>query len=76
MKETEEQPEVKSYTKNELAHLYNPTMCYVTSLSTLRKWINRNEKLKKELTDSGYLPSQHSFTPYQVQLIFTCLGIP
>lgn len=68
--------EVRSYTKGELSHLYNPTMCYVSAVRTLRKWINRNEKLGEALSASGYIPSQHTFTPKQVELIFTHLGRP
>lgn len=56
--------------------MYNPDMCYVSSMRTLRKWINRNEKLTKALSDSGYIPSQHNFIPKQVELIFTHLGRP
>lgn len=71
-----EMEEIKSYTKGELAHLYNPTQCYVSAVRTLRKWINRNEKLREDLSASGYIPSQHTFTPKQVELIFTYLGRP
>lgn len=75
--ETEmEEIEIKSYTKGELAHMYNPTMCYVSAVRTLRKWIERNEKLREALSDTGYIPSQHTFTPKQVELIFTYLGRP
>lgn len=76
MKKIEEEIAVKSYSKKELAHMYNPDMCYVSSMRTLRKWINRNEKLTKALSDSGYIPSQHNFIPKQVELIFTHLGRP
>lgn len=76
MEEFEEEIKIKSFTKKELAHLYNPTMCYVTAMRTLKKWINRNEKLEKALSDSGYTSFQHSFTPKQVELIFTHLGKP
>lgn len=72
----EEEIEIKSYTKGELAHLYNPTMCYVSAVRTLRKWIERNKRLKEALSTSGYIPSQHSFTPKQTELIFTYLGRP
>lgn len=76
MEEIEKQTEIKTYRKVEIAHLYNPGMCYVSALRTLRMWINRNEALVKALSDSGYIPSQHSFTPKQVKLIFTHLGLP
>ena len=39
MEEIEKQIEIKSYGKAEIAHLYNPTMSYVSALRTLRKWI-------------------------------------
>ncbi|WP_455664237.1 DUF4248 domain-containing protein [Phocaeicola sp.] len=76
MENIEEEIKIKSYSKADIAHLYNPTMCYVSAMRTLRRWINRNEKLVKALSDSGYIPSQHSFTPKQVELIFTYLGRP
>lgn len=76
MEETEEEIKTKSYSKSELAHLYNPTMCYISAMRTLRLWISRNEKLKKALSDNGYILSQHSFTPKQVELIFIYLGKP
>ncbi len=72
----EEEVKIKSYTKHELAHLYNPTQCYVSAMRTLRTWIERNEKLGKALSEHGYIPSQHSYTPKQVELIFTYLGKP
>lgn len=76
MEEIEEQAEIRTYQKSELAHLYNPAMCYVSALRTLRNWINRNKALEQALSDSGYIPSQHFFTPRQVKLIFTHLGVP
>ena len=76
MEEIEKQIEIKSYGKAEIAHLYNPTMSYVSALRTLRKWIERNKVLEKALNQSGYIPSQHSFTTKQVELIFNYLGMP
>ena len=71
MEEIEKQIEIKSYGKGD-----NPTMSYVSALRTLRKWIERNKVLEKALNQSGYIPSQHSFTPKQVELIFNYLGMP
>lgn len=76
IEEKDEEIEIKSYTKAELAHMYNPTMCYVSAVRTLRKWIERNKKLGEALSTSGYIPSQHTFTPKQIELIFTYLGRP
>lgn len=76
MIETEKQIIAKAYTKAELAHMYNPDMSYSSALRTLRLWIEHNKKLLQELKKLGYIPSQHIFTPKQVEIIFTYLGMP
>lgn len=67
---------VKSYSKSELARLYNPGMCYQSAMRTFRQWLKLNRELNARLTETGYSPLQHSFTPKQVELIFYYLGIP
>lgn len=67
---------VKSYTKSELAHLYNPGMCYRSAMRTFRQWLLLNKQLCTRLEETGFRPTQHSFTPLQVELIFRYLGSP
>lgn len=67
---------MRAYRKNELAHLYNPDMTYACALRTLRAWIAHHKVLASKLAQSGYLPAQHKFTPKQVELLFTYLGMP
>ena len=54
------------YTK-ELAAMY---------FANLKRWIDRNESLKNELTETGYIEGQRVFTPRQVELVFRYLGEP
>ena len=42
----------------------------------LKRWIDRNESLKNELTETGYIEGQRVFTPRQVELVFRYLGEP
>ena len=59
------------YTK-ELAAMY-----FANSATThLKRWIDRNESLKNELTETGYMEGQRVFTPRQVELVFRHLGEP
>lgn len=74
--ETEKTILVKAYTKAELAHMYNPEMSYSSAMRSLRAWIEQNKLLTGKLKTTGYKSSQHTFTPKQVELIFTYLGIP
>lgn len=40
---------IRTYTKAELAHLYNPTVCIKVALQILRRWILFNLPLLHEL---------------------------
>ena len=40
---------IRTYTKAELAHLYNPTVCIKVALQILRRWILFNIPLLHEL---------------------------
>ena len=74
--ELEKAVPVKAYHKGEIAHMYNPEMSYNCALRTLRSWIAHHSELRRELEKTGYVPSQHTFIPKQVELIFTYLGMP
>lgn len=76
MKEFDEKFAIRSYSKAELAHLYNPTMTYECAMRTLRRWINRVPGLRDELDRSGYEQRQHVLSPRQVEIIVNYLGEP
>ena len=67
---------VRTYTKEELAMLYNPTFCVTNAINTLAAWIRLNEPLKAELAAVGYNRYRRSFTPREVSLLVKYLGEP
>jgi hypothetical protein len=67
---------MKSYTKIELALLYNPYLSDAAALLHLRRWIDGQPQLRTELEQIGYNRRRHSFTPREVELIFKYLGEP
>lgn len=67
---------VKSYGLAELACIYLPTLNKRSASNQLRNWINKNENLKKSLSEAGVQTRQKIFTPKQVQIIIEHLGEP
>lgn len=67
---------VRPYSKRELAIAYAPEISPVSALNRLAEWIRYNERLFRELGDTGYRPRQRVFTSLQVELIFRYLGRP
>ncbi len=67
---------IRTYTKVELAMMYNPDQCVDNALHTFSKWIRYNEKLSMELNEIGYNKFRRSFTPLEVRLLFKYLGVP
>ena len=63
--------EIRSFKRSELAQLYFPTLLQKSAWQKLKSWMLLNPSLRK-LAD---LP-RRSFTPAEVQLIFTHLGEP
>ena len=64
------------YTK-ELAAMYFANSTPKAATTHLKRWIDRNESLKNELTETGYImEGQRVFTPRQVELVFRYLGEP
>ena len=53
---------VRSYTKSELAHLYNPQLTLKNATQVLRRWILHNAELHAELIHLGYQDRNHIFT--------------
>lgn len=67
---------IRTYTKAELAHLYNPTVCLKVALQILRRWIVYNLPLLHELEEEGYRARNRLLSPRQVQTIVHYLGEP
>lgn len=74
MKETEFR--VKSYSKLELARMYNPLLCDRTAQRTLLKWIEHNASLRACLKKLGFKSTDRIFTPKQVGAMVEYLGEP
>lgn len=67
---------IRTYTKAELAHLYNPTVCIKVALQILRRWILFNLPLLHELEAEGYRARNRLLSPKQVATIVQYLGEP
>ena len=63
-------------TKKELAMAYCPDIDYTAALKKLNRWIRANAELSARLAATGYIPTQHRFTPQQVRLLLRYLGEP
>lgn len=68
--------QLRAYTKEELAVLYNPTQCVTVALQTLARWIRTNRLLMAELDTIGYNKYRRGFTPKEVATIVKYLGEP
>lgn len=67
---------IRTYTKAELAHLYNPTVCVKVALQILRRWIVFNLPLLQQLEREGYRTRNRLLSPRQVATIVHYLGEP
>lgn len=67
---------IRTYTKAELAHLYNPNVCLKVALQILRRWIIFNGSLLHELEQEGYRTRNRILSPRQVETIIRYLGEP
>ncbi|QIU95250.1 DUF4248 domain-containing protein [Bacteroides faecium] len=67
---------IRTYTKAELAHLYNPTIGIKVALQILRRWIMHNPTLLHELEEEGYHARNRLLSPRQVATIVRYLGEP
>lgn len=72
----EEKFKIRSYGYGELAQLYFPNNTPKSASVQLRTWIQLNEKLKSELSATGFTPGKKVLTPKQVELIVFYLGEP
>lgn len=68
--------QLRTYSKVELAHLYNPDQCITVALQTLSRWIKMNPLLIAELDDVQYNKYRRTFTPKEVGIIIKYLGEP
>jgi hypothetical protein len=68
--------EIRSYSKTELALLYNPQFSAGSARRLLRRWIHFNKALNDQLRRTGLLPNAHVYTPLQVKMIVEHLGAP
>lgn len=67
---------IRSYTKAELAHLYNPDMPVAVAMRKMRYWIQRNPELYNAMYQAGEARGDHRYTRRQVRLIVETLGEP
>ena len=67
---------IKTYSKRELACLYNPDITPRCAIRTLNRWIKRNKELLEQLVGTGYHARTRTFTPRQIQIIVSILDIP
>ena len=67
---------IRTYTKAELAHLYNPHVCLKVALQILRRWIIYNLPLLHELEQEGYRARNRLLSPKQVATSIHFLGEP
>ena len=72
----EQEIEIRSYTKGELATMYFPIGSTSNALRRLNRYINNANGLLDELLATGYRTKDRHFTRRQVKLIFESLGEP
>ena len=61
---------IRTYTKAELAHLYNPHVCLKVALQILRRWIIYNLPLLHELEQEGYRARTFRRNKWQLSYTF------
>lgn len=67
---------VRAFGFGELAQLYFPSITKKSASTQLRKWIESDKFLRKELTHAGYKISQRLLTPRQVGILILIIGKP
>ena len=65
------EPKIKTYGRSELAQLYFPTLLQKSAWQKLKSWLQINPALRS-LADL----SRRTYTPAEVELIFSQLGEP
>ena len=69
-------PAMRAYGRMELASLYSPYTTPRHAWRKLQEWIESHPTLSHDLAETGYDGRQRTFTPAQVHLIFTAIGVP
>ena len=64
---------VRPYSKRSWPWPTPPEISPVSALNRLAEWMRYNDRLTRELGDTGYRPRQRVFTSLQVELIFRYL---
>ncbi|MBO4590282.1 MAG: DUF4248 domain-containing protein [Bacteroidaceae bacterium] len=73
----DEQPfPLRAYGRTELAALYRPDLTPKSAWRALRDELQHTPALLAALAETDYDPRRRHFTPRQVQLIVTTLGLP
>jgi hypothetical protein len=67
---------IRSYSYGELALLYFPNSTKKSATTQLRRWIRRNQELRKTLAQLGFADRQRILTPRQVEVVVQFVGEP
>ena len=67
---------IRAYGLQELGQLYFPFSATASASCQLKRWINLNTALYKEIANAGYHSGQRLLTPRQVSIIAAHLGPP
>ena len=73
---SENEFEIRSYLKTELALLYHPQLPAAYAMNKMRAWIRHNAELYAQMYTHGEGRNDHSYTRRQVQLIVKYLDLP
>lgn len=68
--------QIRSYGKSELASIYLPGITPDSACKTLRRWIDKYPGLSENLIATGLSATDRRYTPAQVRLIVEALGEP
>jgi hypothetical protein len=67
---------LRSYGYGELALLYFPNSTKKSATTQLRRWIRRNDVLRRTLIQLGFADRQRILTPRQVEVVVQFVGEP
>ena len=65
---------VRAYGFGELAQLYFPNITKKSASTQLRRWIESDKFLRRELLEAGFKYGQRVLTPRQVHIIIQLIG--
>lgn len=67
---------IRGYHKADLALMYHPNMSATAAMGKMRRWINRNARLKEKLLEVQISALNHTYTPKEVAILVEFLGEP